>query len=600
MLTSLCMKVNKFIERSKSHGTVQKKQKLSKDGLTKALEALEETDINPEDVDQLLGELLLKKQRLEDNNSHHDLVLLHSFLLRAKSEKTKMLEQLHKVISCIDSDLQYAEKKLEMKRASKPRKRTFSDVVESELDYYAESSAASSKPTAVDTQSTADCRTRVNKHFDDLQQTYLGWRLKESESHPDSTPLISFSGTLSKFSKYSRFKPLAKIQSTDRLLSNAGSIISSMDFDRDDEYFATAGVTRKIKIYDYASVTTNYTRLKKKPSFASLKEQKFVSALNLERMSHLEEYHNRLDLEDKETPPEFQNDELDDIPRFPLVEMASRSKISCLSWNWFLKSHIISADYEGVVTVWDANRAVSVHQFEEHDKRAWSVDFCRMDPTLAASGGDDTKVKIWSITQRTSVATIETRASVCSVKWNPNNSFEFVFGSADHGIHYYDIRKPTIPVHVFVGHRKAVSYVNFLSTDEIISSSTDCTLRCWNLDAFSGNGNQDTLNNASESYCSRVFSGHVNEKNFVGLSINSTGEFISCGSETNAVYAYYSKLSDPIIVDAFGKPIESIHGGEVPQADPSHFVSSVCWKRKSPDILLAANSEGRIKVMQMI
>lgn len=30
--------------------------------------------------------------------------------------------------------------------------------------------------------------------------------------------------------------------------------MSSIEFDRDDEYFATAGVTKKIKIFDYSAI----------------------------------------------------------------------------------------------------------------------------------------------------------------------------------------------------------------------------------------------------------------------------------------------------------------------------------------------------------
>lgn len=37
----------------------------------------------------------------------------------------------------------------------------------------------------------------------------------------------------------------------------------------------------------------------------------------------------------------------------PVVEMSTRSKLSCLSWNKFTKNHIASSDYEGIVTVWD-------------------------------------------------------------------------------------------------------------------------------------------------------------------------------------------------------------------------------------------------------
>ena len=37
----------------------------------------------------------------------------------------------------------------------------------------------------------------------------------------------------------------------------------------------------------------------------------------------------------------------------PVVEMATRSKLSCLSWNKYSKNVIASSDYEGIVTVWD-------------------------------------------------------------------------------------------------------------------------------------------------------------------------------------------------------------------------------------------------------
>jgi len=37
----------------------------------------------------------------------------------------------------------------------------------------------------------------------------------------------------------------------------------------------------------------------------------------------------------------------------PVVEMATRSKLSCLSFNKYSKNVIASSDYEGIVTVWD-------------------------------------------------------------------------------------------------------------------------------------------------------------------------------------------------------------------------------------------------------
>ncbi|KAJ3058209.1 coatomer subunit alpha, partial [Podochytrium sp. JEL0797] len=311
-----------------------------------------------------------------------------------------------------------------------------------------------------------------------------------------------------------------------------------------------------------------------------------------------------------------------------------------------------------------------------------------MDPVLLASGSDDSKVKIWSTTQKGSVQTIETRANVCSVKWNPHSSHQLAFGSADHHIHYYDLRKSSEPLYLLTGHKKAVSYVKFLNRNEIVSASTDSTLRLWSLNggvsatvqasagvgagyggaaapaagpggaggrrrgrAPRGPGRGGSVGsparfssalfpplssfietNLAENILTsgifrrsaasilsltkkstsspdisptttptkiRSYSGHTNEKNFVGLSINATGDFISCGSENNSVCTYYNSLPTPVIQHRFGNGLDIMHGEELADPDPGQFVSSVCWKRKDPSVLVAANSVGSVKVMQL-
>jgi E3 ubiquitin-protein ligase RFWD2 len=183
-------------------------------------------------------------------------------------------------------------------------------------------------------------------------------------------------------------------------------------------------------------------------------------------------------------------------------------------------------------------------------------------------------VQVWSTKQAAPAAAIDLRANVCCVKYNPASTHELAVGSADHNVHLYDLRNVSAPVHVFAGralnsavaashltrivcfacvevlfprplsrvhiavvpfvdphgwflfargclcagHRKAVSYVRYLNSDEVISASTDNTLRLWNARTFEQ---------------TRTFSGHTNEKNFVGLAVDS--EFIACGSETNEV-----------------------------------------------------------------
>lgn len=211
------------------------------------------------------------------------------------------------------------------------------------------------------------------------------------------------------------------------------------------------------------------------------------------------------------------------------------------------------------MTLWDASTGIAIRHMDEHEKRAWSVDFSDVDPMRMASGGDDTRVKLWMTNQPTSVATIESKANICSVKFHPTFGHHLAFGSADHHLHYYDLRNTSAPLYVFKGHRKAVSYVKFLNANEVVTASTDCTLRLWSLKESlkASNDTEDPSNVvasttqgegplagcsttkrrpvASSSHCERTLVGHTNEKNFVGLSVNCDGEFIACGSETNEV-----------------------------------------------------------------
>ena len=58
-----------------------------------------------------------------------------------------------------------------------------------------------------------------------------------------------------------------------------------------------------------------------------------------------------------------------------------------------MRDRIASSDYEGLITLWDTYTGNRVTLFEEHEKRAWSVDFSPCKPTCLASGSDDTKGK---------------------------------------------------------------------------------------------------------------------------------------------------------------------------------------------------------------
>lgn len=337
-------------------------------------------------------------------------------------------------------------------------------------------------------------------------------------------PSEPFFEGLCKFASYSRFEVCGSLKNGDFMSST--NVVCTLSFDRDEDYIAAAGISKKIKVFEFGALL---------------------------------------------------NDSID--IHYPTVEMSNKSKISSVCWNNYIKNYLASTDYDGVVQMWDAGTGQRFSQYTEHQKRAWSVDFSLADPMMFASGSDDCSVKLWSINERSSIGTIGNPANVCCVQFSPSSTNLLVFGSADYKVYCYDLRHTKIPWCTLAGHGKTVSYVKFLDSETLVSASTDNTLKLWDLNKTSSTG-------LSSSACSLTFGGHTNEKNFVGLS--ALDGYIACGSETNEVYCYYRSLPMPITSHKFGC-VDPVSGNEIVDGS-GQFVSSVCWRRKSNMVVAANSS----------
>ena len=160
----------------------------------------------------------------------------------------------------------------------------------------------------------------------------------------------------------------------------------------------------------------------------------------------------------------------------------------------------------------------------------------------------------------------KTENSVSCVKFRGTN--QVCIGCADHSVQLFDVRSPKYPLMCTNEHEKAVSYVAN-SNDHIVSASIDSTLRCW----------------AEDGRCIRRYTGHVNCRNFTGLSC--TQDIIAVGSEDNKVYFYDKYYSQPSSFFPFDT-----------RADQNTFTASLTFHNDN-EHLLAANSIGRIVVLKI-
>ncbi|KAG0413928.1 hypothetical protein HPB47_008930 [Ixodes persulcatus] len=437
--------------------------------------AQEADNMDLNDVYNMLEILSQKKQQLEADCKAAQAQILKEFLQQVRKHKQEQMDQLTSELNFIDEDLRSVE----------------ADVKEPERSWLAGMDSSSSELQAVPVEQSAmqdgfngskhgakpqwlqstlaARRKRVHLHFDDLEQCYLSARTKNLTS-TSSDGLREFTENLSKFTRYSSMRPLATLNYATDLL-NGTSIVSSIEFDKDNEFFAIAGVTKKIKVFEYGTVIQDIVDI-----------------------------------------------------HYPVNEMMCNSKISCISWSSYHKGMLASSDYEGTVTIWDAFTGQKIKMFQ----------------------------------------------------FNPESRFHLALGSADHCVHYYDLRSTKQPLGVFKGHKKAVSYVKFLNTTELVSASTDSQLKLWNI---------------NNPHCLRSFKGHLNEKNFVGLATD--GDYVACGSENNALYIYYKGLSKQVLTFRFDV-VRNILEKDKKEEDSNEFVSAVCWRIGS-SVVVAANSQGTIK-----
>eukprot|EP00095_Tigriopus_kingsejongensis_P000169 maker-scaffold487_size158652-snap-gene-0.44 protein:Tk00169 transcript:maker-scaffold487_size158652-snap-gene-0.44-mRNA-1 annotation:"e3 ubiquitin-protein ligase rfwd2-like" len=481
-------------------------------GLPQCVDYLSQANLSGKDLEDLSGWLGQHKRAVAEREACSKVILLTEFLNVLKKEKQEALAKAKQDLDMVHSDLEST-----LKHAHRLG-------VDPEVS--SDSALRKESPLSARMQS-------MHQHYPNLVDCYFETRRSVASEplgdspRPNPGGLNQFSTSLSKFTKYSGIRVMANLNYTSDMYSNA-SIVSSIEFDKDAEFFAIAGVTKRIKVYDYNDVIRDMVDI-----------------------------------------------------HYPRAEMISHSKISCVSWNSFHKNQLLSSDYDGTVTLWDARTTQKTKSYVEHEKRCWSVDFNSVDTKLFASASDDARVKLWSTSVNHSIASLEAKANVCSVKFNPTSCFHVAFGSADHCVHYFDLRNLKSPLTVFHGHKKAVSYVRFLNATELLSASTDSQLKLWDVE---------------KKTCIQSYQGHINEKNFVGLT--SDEDYFAGGSENNSFFLFYKGLSKPLFSFKFDAA-RTLFGRNDQYLDESNeFVSALCW-RKGTDNIIGANSQGCVKIYRL-
>uniref|UniRef100_A0A914VHH5 RING-type domain-containing protein n=1 Tax=Plectus sambesii TaxID=2011161 RepID=A0A914VHH5_9BILA len=507
---------------------------------------ISDADMDLSTVERLIDALQRRRQELELGSTRLKTLLLKDFLDQMINRRQRTLTQLESELRVLQEDKERVMTVLDGDPNADASHRLVPQTAESNNtdSSLIPSTSVMTSVRDAECSSVSKYRARLSVHFEGLQQAYLERRIASTADVgtndvgvDDSRrgDLNHFSEVVHAMSQYGDFRRLATLNYN----VDSGpslSIVSSIEFDKDGEYFVVAGVTKKIKVYEYSSVIENTVGI-----------------------------------------------------HYPLVELQCMSKISNISWNPYTKSLLASSDYDGTVQLWDTWTGKATRKYQEHEKRCWTVQFNNVDPHLMASGSDDAKVKLWSLNSERSVAHIDAKVNVCCVYFSPTSRHNLVFGSADHCVHLYDLRNVSKAVNVFKGHRKAVSYVKYCNEREVVSASTDSHLRLW--DVTTGECMRTMKGHQNE----KNFVGLATDGNHIVCGSENNHLYVYYKGLADPLMSYdftpsssSSNLLDPC-------PGRSSINNET----TNDFVSAVCWK-KNTNVVVAANSQGTTHILELI
>jgi WD40 repeat protein len=142
---------------------------------------------------------------------------------------------------------------------------------------------------------------------------------------------------------------------------------------------------------------------------------------------------------------------------------------------------VATCSYDTTVKIWNISNPTNwtlISTYTNHTNYVFGLEWINED--TIASGGYDFTIKLWSISTGQTEITIKTSADVYSLKLL-NNGVYMACGLSNGNIYIYDINNNGSLITTLSRHLATVFDLVQISDDLLASSSSDDTIRIWNL-----------------------------------------------------------------------------------------------------------------------
>jgi len=227
--------------------------------------------ISDRDFPRFFAAMQQRMTKCEQKEEFCSNMVLLDFLTEGKRRKEKELELLQKQLGTIEEDIDVVKEKLKphgdllesvnsssssVSQEQQSVVPTISPSPEEQQEHPSSSSDAS--PGSLPLEGVvASRKARVHSNFEELLQDYFTTKMPAMEGADLATDdsndrLEDFKGGLRNFTQFSTFREVSSLTYGDP--GSGCNIVSSIEFDRDAEFFAVAGVTKKIKVTEISTV----------------------------------------------------------------------------------------------------------------------------------------------------------------------------------------------------------------------------------------------------------------------------------------------------------------------------------------------------------
>lgn len=193
-----------------------------------------------------------------------------------------------------------------------------------------------------------------------------------------------------------------------------------------------------------------------------------------------------------------------------------------------IPSHVIVADNDGPVDVYDIQKKSLLRSYLEHGSRVTGLTWYEKQSFVSSSA--DGTVRLYDLTNRHSHFCLNLSAGTCGAHISPFSPHLLAFGTTKGKFYIYDIRHTNTPFIEAKAHLKTVSNALFVSESELLTLGTDNTAKLWDL---------------HRTVCTNTFEDNIHETCFVG--VDSLDDFVALGGEDNFVRMYKKHASKSIV-----------------------------------------------------